>query len=66
MEEETYWGNCRWDAAEESPPWVLRHTGNGGYAAFALRNFKKGELILTEKPLVCVQGYNLNILRLII
>ena len=56
MEDETYWGNCRWNTPEGSPPWVLRHTGNGGYAAFALRNFKKGELILTEKPLVCVQG----------
>ena len=55
-EEETYWENCRWDAAENSPPWVLRQTGQSGYAAFASRNFKKGDLILTEKPLVCVQG----------
>ena len=55
-EGQTYWDNCRWDASESSPPWVLRKTGDSGYAAFALRNFKKGDLILTEKPLVIVRG----------
>ena len=57
-EEKTYWRNCRWNAPKDSPPWELRHTGNSGYSAFALRNFKRGDQILIEKPLVCVQGHH--------
>jgi hypothetical protein len=55
----TSWLQCSYSASESgSPPWELRAIPGKGYAAFATRNFKRGELICTERPTVWVHGHH--------
>jgi hypothetical protein len=55
--EETYWKCCD-IKGDGRYPWELRWMAEGGYAAFSTRSFKKGDHILTERPLVSVSGYH--------
>ena len=52
---ETFW-KCT--NVESDPPWELRFEEGKGYCAFSLKNFKKGDHILTEKPILTVKGYH--------
>ena len=60
--QQTYW-RCT-DTEEDiapvsSRPWELRWQGpHRGHCAFSLRSFVRGELILTERPLVSVPGHH--------
>ena len=52
---ETSWIKASFD---EEPPWEIRELPGRGYAAFALRRFDKGDLIMSEMPTVWVHGHH--------
>lgn len=54
---ETSWLKVSTGTADD-PPWVLQDLGDKGYAAFALKRFEKGDLIVTERPTVWVKGHH--------
>lgn len=43
---------------EDSRPWEIRDLGSKGYAAFALKRFEKGDMILRERPTAWVYGHH--------
>ena len=53
----TYWAKCTFDRAVE-PPWELAEYPDRGYCAYSNRNFKEGDLVLSEMPTITVQGHH--------
>ncbi len=52
----TYWNKCSNYGLLH--PWKLRLIKDEGYAAFSLKKFEPGDLILTEFPTVSVLGWH--------
>lgn len=52
----TYWKRVRYST--ENPPWILKEIPGKGLAAFSQYNFKAGDLICTEFPVVWIHGHH--------